>query len=241
MTHAALLAGTSAFLASFVEFLEALTVVLAIGSVRGWRAPLAGTGLALVTLAALVTIARPALAWLATGPVRLAIGLLVLLFGMRWLRRAVQRSSGLRPLHDEAAEYEKTRTQFGPATRIGFDRLAALGAFQVVMIEGIEVAFIVAAIGAAPGLGPPAATGAAAALALVLVLGAALHRPIASIPENLLKFAVGVLLCAFGTFWTGEGLGAAWPGGDLALPALALFWLAVALGTVRLATATAAA
>lgn len=236
MTAAALAAGTSAFLGAFVEFVEALTVVLAIGTVRGWRDTAAGTLAALAVLGAGIAIAGCSLALLFTPRLGLALGLLVLLFGLRWLRKAVQRAAGLRALHDEAAAFAAARTGFAPAgPRTGFDHVAAAGAFNVVLIEGLEVVFIVAAIGAAPGLAWPATAGAALALAAVAVLGVALHRPLAAVPENTLKLAVGVLMCAFGTFWAGEGLGAAWPGGDLALPGLAAFWALAALAAHRAA------
>jgi uncharacterized membrane protein len=228
-------AALTAFLASFVEFIEALTVVLAVGATRGWRNALAGAAAAVIVLAALLAVLGPSAslpgAWL-----RLAAGILSLLFGLRWLRKAVLRAAGLMPLHDEAKAYAAARSQLGTAALQGWDAPALGVAFQVVLTEGVEVVFIVAATAAGAGMLLPAASGAAAALAVVLALGVALHRPMTQVPENTLKFAVGVMMAAFGSFWTAEAVGARFPGGDTALPLLALFWLAVALTLVRLAS-----
>jgi len=201
----------AAFLASLVEFVEAMTIVLAVGAVRGWRGALGGTGLALAVLLAIVLAFGPALADIPRNLVQFGVGLLLVLFGMRWLRKAVLRSAGILPLHDEAAAYETEietlRGIGGIAT--GWDSVAVATSFKITMLEGIEVVFIVIAVGAAgPGLLAPAAIGALAALVLVVALGLALHRPVAKIPENTLKFVVGVLLSAFGTFWVGEGMAA---------------------------------
>jgi uncharacterized membrane protein len=227
-------AAATAFLASFVEFVEALTVVLAVGATRGWRNALGGAAAGVAVLAALLAVLGPGAslpgAWL-----RLAAGVLSLLFGLRWLRKAVLRAAGLMPLHDEAKEYEAARAGLGPGSHDGWDAPALGLAFQVVLTEGVEVVFIVAATAAGAGMLIPAAGGAAAALAVVLALGVALHRPMTQVPENALKFAVGVMMAAFGSFWTAEAVGARFPGGDAALPLLALFWLAVALALVRLA------
>ncbi len=225
----------AAFLASLVEFIEALTIVLAVGAVRGWRGALGGTGLALLSLAALVALLGPALTSIPLGPVRLVLGALTVLVGMRWLRKAILRSAGVIPLHDETLAYAKQESLLrglgGVSSRLsGWDGVAVSTAFRITMIEGIEVVFIVIGIGA-PGRGllMPASLGAAAALLSVAALGAALHRPVAMIPENMLKFAVGVLLCAFGTFWVGEGIGLAWPAGEWSVPALNAGFLLAAL------------
>jgi uncharacterized membrane protein len=229
-------AALAAFLASLVEFVEALTVVLAVGAVRGWRSALTGTGFALATLLAIAAIAGPVLTSIPLEAVQAFVGMLLLLFGLRWLRKAILRAAGIVPLHDEAATYAK---EYETLRKIGlggaWDFMAIAAAFKIVMLEGIEVVFIVVAIGAGGQLLVPAAAGAAIALVFVILLGLVLHRPIANIPENTLKFTVGVLLSAFGTFWVAEGIGAAWPGGDLSLPALAAAYLIVALGCVRLA------
>lgn len=239
MTITLLHAGPSvlaAFLASLVEFIEALTVVLAVGATRGWRSALGGSGLGMVVLVLLVIILGPLLTRIPLMAVQLAVGTLLLLFGMRWLRKAILRSAGVIPLHDEEALYAQQRAALGAAAiRPGWDALAVTAAFKITMIEGIEVVFIVIAVGAAGrGLLLPAAVGALAAFCLVVLLGAALRRPVSMIPENILKFAVGVLLCAFGTFWVGEGAGIAWPGADLSLVGLFLGFLLTALATVSL-------
>lgn len=235
ITHAGTTA-LAAFLASLVEFIEALTVVLAVGAVRGWPSALAGTGLGLALLLAIVAVAGPALISVPLEAVQAVVGMLLLLFGLRWLRKAILRAAGVIPLHDEEAAFAKESEalqKFGVPS--SWDMIAVSAAFKIVMLEGIEVVFIVVAIGAGGKLLAPAATGAAAALLLVILLGLILHRPIATIPENTLKFTVGVLLSAFGTFWVGEGIGGAWPGADLSLLALAAFYLALAFGAIRLA------
>ena len=230
--HAFSVAAT-AFLASLVEFIEALTVVLAVGATRGWRNALAGAAAALAVLAAALAVLGPS-ATLTATPLRLAAGMLSLLFGLRWLRKAVLRAAGVLPLHDETKSYAKARASLGPSMSYGWDAPALGVAFQIVLTEGVEVVFIVIATSAGAGLLLPAAGGAAAALAVVLLLGVALHRPITQVPENTLKFAVGVMMAAFGSFWTAEAVGARFPGGDAALPLLALFWLCLALALVRL-------
>jgi uncharacterized membrane protein len=230
MTHAAG-AALAAFLASLVEFLEALTVVLAVGATRGWRNAIGGATAALLALTALLLVIGPRAA-LPAAPLRLAVGVLTLLFGLRWLRKAVLRAAGLLPLHDEAAAYARTRARLG-AGRGGWDPVAAAAAFQVVAMEGIEVVLIVAAVGAAEGAFVPASWGAGAALLTVLAAGVALHRPITRVPENTLKLGVGIMLCSFGTFWAGEAVGTAWPGGDWALPLLSLLWAGGCLAMVR--------
>ncbi len=233
-------AAVAAFLASFVEFLEALTVVLAVGAVRGWRNAVVGAAAAAVVLAVVLIIAGPRAA-LPAPPLRLVVGVLTLMFGLRWLRKATLRAAGLIPLHDEATAYARAQARFGARSGTGatasranaWDGMALTAAFQVVMMEGIEVLLIVAAVGAGGGLLGPASWGAAAAFFCVLLLGLLLHRPITRIPENLLKCGVGIMLCAFGTFWAGEAAGANWPGGAWALPLLSVLWAASAWAMVR--------
>ena len=227
----------SAFLAALVECIEALTIVLAVGAVRGWRAALAGTAAALLLLLALVAILGPALTRIPLGPVQLVVGGLALVFGLRWLRKAVRRAAGTLRLRDENLAFEREisrlRAEAPPAQH--WDGEAFWTCFRVAMLEGIEVVFIVLAIGATgPALLAPASLGALGALALVVALGLVLHRPVSTIPENTLKFAVGVMLCAFGTFWLGEGAHLKWPGGDASLAALAAAFLAAALAAVRI-------
>jgi uncharacterized membrane protein len=234
----------AAFLASLVEFIEAMTVVLAVGAVRGWRGALGGAGLALIVLLAIIATLGPLLTEVPLDAARLAVGALMLLFGMRWLRKAILRSAGIIPLHDETEAYAKQREAMGRLGGIGagWDGIAVAAAFKITMLEGIEVVFIVIAVGAAGrGLLVPASIGALAALLVVIALGVALHRPVATIPENTLKFAVGIILSAFGAFWVGEGIGIGWPGNDFAIFGLAAGFLVVALACVSMARASAAA
>ena len=233
----------AAFLASLVEFVEALTIVLAVGAVRGWRGALGGTGLALLVLAAIVLVLGPSFTRIPRDLVQIGVGTLIPLFGMRWLRKAVLRSAGVIPLHDEEAAFAKETAALRGLGGIGagWDRVAVRTAFNITMIEGIEVVFIVVAMGAAGGgLLLPASLGALAALLLVAALGLVLHRPVAMIPENTLKFIVGVLLCSFGTFWVGEGMGLQWPGEDWAIAALNAGFLAAAVVAIPLCKARAA-
>ena len=222
----------ASFLASMVEFVEALTVVLAVGVTRGWRSALGGAALGALVLAMLVVALGPAITQVPIRWLQIGLGALLLLFGMRWLRKAILRASGFIPLHDEAAAYAKQTAALGTRGVLsgGWDREAVSAAFKITMIEGIEVVFIVVAMGATGrGLLLPASLGALAALAVVIGLGLILHRPLAMVPENTLKFIVGVLLCAFGTFWVGEGFGFAWPGDDWSLVALVLGFLTTSL------------
>ncbi|MBD8874153.1 hypothetical protein IHE47_15145 [Rhodanobacter sp. DHB23] len=221
----------ASFLASLVECVEALTVVLAVGVTRGWRSALAGCATGLLVLLLLVALLGHALARVPLHGFQLVVGALLLLFGMRWLRKAVLRAAGVLALHDEDAIYRRETQALGGqgGARPGLDRLAFVVAFKSTVLEGIEVVFIVLAIGAGRAdLLWPASLGALAALLVVVALGVALHRPLARVPENTLKFAVGVLLCAFGTYWAGEGMGYAWPGEDGAIPVLACAFLAAA-------------
>jgi uncharacterized membrane protein len=229
------------FLASLVECVEALTVVLAVGSVRGWRSALEGAAAALGLLAAIVAVLGPALTHIPLHLVQLVVGAMILLFGLRWLRKAILRSAGLIPLHDEQAAFQREAAAMRRADRApGRDKLAFTAAFHITMLEGTEVVFIVVALGAGgTGLLLPAGLGAAAALLVIVALGAVLHRPLARVPENTLKFVVGILLSAFGTFWVGEGAGFAWPGSDLAIPCLMAAYLAIALCLVPMCRAGA--
>ncbi len=230
---------SAAFLGSFVECVEAATIVLAVGTVRGWRSALAGVGLGLVALIALIGSLGPALSHVPERALQLAVGLLLLLFGMRWLRKAVLRGAGVIALHDEDAVFRRQTATLGLARWSETHRLdpvAMATAFKAVLLEGVEVAFIVLAVAAVgPDLLSPALLGAAAAACLVTVAAWALRRPLARVPENALKLGVGVLISAFGIFWSGEGLGLDWPGGELCLPALACALLATAWLGVRLA------
>ena len=224
----------AAFLASLVEFVEALTVVLAVGSVRGWRPALTGSGTGLVVLLLVVAALGPALTLVPLRLLQGSLGVLTLLFGLRWLRKAILRAAGVIPLHDEAALFAKESARLrGLAAASRWDNVAFATSLQITLIEGMEVVFIVIAIGAGgAGLLAPAATGALAALLVVVLLGLVVHRPLATVPENTLKFIVGALLSAFGTFWLGEALSLAWPGNDWSLLGLAIGYALVAMLTV---------
>ena len=225
----------AAFLASLVEFVEALTVVLAVGAVRGWRGALMGSGAATLVLLCIIAVLGPALTRIPLGVVQLVVGALLLLFGLRWLRKAILRAAGIIAMHDEAAIYTKQEDALRRVSRSGggWDKLAFATAFKIVMLEGTEVVFIVIALGAGGiGLLLPASLGVLAALVVVVALGIAVHRPLSRIPENTLKFVVGVLLSACGTFWVGEGLGVAWPGQDWSILGLIAGYFAVATITV---------
>jgi uncharacterized membrane protein len=210
----------SAFLASAVEMVEALTIVLAAGVTRGWRSALCGVGAAVLALAALVGALGPALTAIPLDVLRLVVGALLLVFGLQWLRKAILRASGFKALHDEdaifARELDDARAA-GRSTRAGLDGYGFALSFKGVLLEGLEVVFIVLTFGATQGNVGLAAIGAAAALVIVAAVGVALRAPLARVPENSMKFAVGIMLTSFGTFWAAEGAGAHWPGGDASL------------------------
>ena len=228
---------TAAFLASFVEVVEAFTIMLAVGVTQGWRPAFIGAGLAAAVLAALVLLLGPLLSLVPLHGLQFFVGMLLILFGMRWLRKAILRSSGILPLHDEAKAFAKeTDALQRQAKERRASYLAGVASFKAVLLEGVEVVFIVIAVGTVHGLTLYASLGALGALVLVLIIGLAVHRPLARVPENTLKFVVGLMLTSFGVFWTGEGLGAPWPGADLAiLGILAIFALfsAAAVGRLR--------
>ena len=229
---------TASFLASLVEFVEALTIVLAVGTVRGWKPALIGTAAGVLLLTVLVLAFGPALQRVPITTLQLVVGVLLLLFGMRWLRKAVLRSAGVIGLHDEEAIYAKQISALRadgipPTARL--DKVAVAATFKAVSLEGLEVVFIVIATGAAGHTLVPAILGAAAAGILVILMGVALRHPLTRVPENTLKYAVGILLSAFGVFWVGEGLRLGWPGEDLSLLGLAAGFLAVSVLLVQIA------
>lgn len=227
----------AAFLGSLVEVVEAFTIVLAVALTRGWRPALIGSALALALLVLIVLIFGPALALVPIKLLQFIVGVLLILFGLRWLRKAILRAAGWIALHDEAAEFDKeTRALSSLAADRRADYLAGLAAFKAVLLEGVEVVFIVIAVGTAHDLTLWAGVGALAAVVLVLLVGLALHRPLVRVPENTLKFVVGLMLSSFGVFWTGEGLGADWPGADLALLWIFAIFVIFSLGAVRLLT-----
>lgn len=210
------------FLASAVEMVEALTIVVAAGTSRGWRSALEGVGAAVVTLAALVVTLGPAIvAYVALSSLRIVIGGILLVFGLQWLRKAILRAAGLKAKHDEDAIFaEQVSKLSAPPRRQGRDGLAFTVAFKGVFLEGLEVVIIVLTLGAtAHQLGLAALSALAAAL-VVGAVGLVVARQLAGVPENAMKLGVALMLVSFGTFWTGEGLGVAWPGSDLAIPVL---------------------
>jgi uncharacterized membrane protein len=229
---------TAAFLASLVEAVEALTIVLAVATVRGWRPAGLGAAAGVALLVLVVAALGPLLDRVPLHFLQLTIGILLLLFGMRWLRKAILRSAGIIPLHDETSAFAAETAELREQARrheARLDWLAGLASFKAVLLEGLEVVFIVIALGAGPGLLGPASVGAIAACLLVAAVGFIVHRPLARVPENMLKFAVGAMLSAFGVFWTGEGLGVPWPGADLAVVVFVALFLAVGCGSVVLA------
>jgi uncharacterized membrane protein len=235
----------AAFLASAVEFVEALTIVLAMGITRGWKSALVGAGSAVAVLAVLTAGAGYALVgWLPDAVLQIAIGSLLLVFGLQWLRKAILRSAGLKALHDEEQAFlEEQAAARGAASevRLGLDWFGFVVSFKGVFLEGLEVVFIVLTFGLNAKSIPIAAAGAGAAGVLVLVTGAVVHRPLSNVPENTLKYAVATLLTTFGTFWAIEGLGSfgpgskslEWPGGEWALLVLLATWIALSQLLVR--------
>jgi len=225
-----------AFLACAVEMVEALTILLGVGVVRGWRAPLIGAAAATVTLAALVAALGPALQVIPIDALRLVVGALLLAFGLQWLRKAILRASGYKALHDEAEAFQNEREQAAGAAyteKAGLDWYAFTVSFKGVLLEGLEVVFIVIAFGSAQGRLAPAVLGAAVALVLVVTAGLIAHRPLTRVPENTIKFAVGLLLTSFGCFWAAEGVGVDWPGDEASLIGVILFFSAISFGLVR--------
>jgi uncharacterized membrane protein len=227
----------SAFLASAVEFVEALTIVLAAGVSRGWRSALAGVGAATLVLTVIVAALGPALTRIPIAALQLIVGALLLTFGLQWLRKAILRASGFKALHDEEAifarELEEARAARGEQ-RAGLDWYGFTLAFKGVLLEGLEVAFIVVTFGSTQGRIGLAALGAATALVLVVVVGVLVRAPLTRVPENALKFAVGSMLTTFGIFWSAEGAGANWPGEDASLPGVLAFVLILSFAAVTM-------
>jgi uncharacterized membrane protein len=222
------------FAACAVEMVEALTIVLAVGITRGWRAARLGVIGALVALAVIVGALGPALTLLPLDTLRLVIGFLLLAFGLQWLRKAILRAAGVMATHDEARifEQEKAEARERGVAQGEFDWYAFTLSFKGVFLEGLEVAFLVIAFGDTHHNLALGACAAAAALLVVLVLGVAVHGPLSRVPENALKFGVGLMLIAYGTFWGGESVGVDWPGGDVAILALIACYSGVAWALV---------
>ncbi len=222
------------FLASAVETVEALTIVLALGVTRGWRSVLIGTAAALLTLALLVAVLGPGLRLIPIDALRLVVGGFLIIFGLQWLRKAILRAAGRTPLHDEETVYRQ-QVRLAGATTVpaAMDWYAFTVSFKGVLLEGIEVVFIVLTFGSVHGNLPLASLGAAAAVLLVSAAGAMAHRPLSRVPENAMKFAVGALLTTFGMFWGGEGAGVSWPGSDGAILVILAFITAYSLVLAR--------
>ncbi len=231
-----ILVALGAFLASAVEMVEALTIVLGVGFVRGWRAPLTGAVAAAITLGALVAVLGPALDAVPINSLRLVIGALLLAFGLQWLRKAILRSSGFKPLHDEDEAFREERERAADAAytkKAGLDWYGFTVAYKGVLLEGLEVVFIVIAFGSAQGELGVAALGAVAAFVLVVSAGVLAHKPLSRVPENTIKFAVGLLLTSFGCFWAAEGVGVDWPADEASLVGVIAFFVAVSFVLVR--------
>ncbi|HWD51882.1 MAG TPA: hypothetical protein VG412_05750 [Acidimicrobiales bacterium] len=210
------------FLACAVEMVEALTIVVAVGSTRGWRSALEGTAVALLVLGALVVALGPAIVhYVPLGTLRLVVGGLLLVFGLQWLRKAVLRASGLKARHDEDAIFARQVEELsGTAAARGRDTTAFVVAFKGVFLEGLEVVVVVITLGTTSHDLGLAAAAAGAAIVVVGAIGVAVARQLSAVPENAMKMGVGLMLVSFGTFWSGEGVGVHWPGSDLAIPVL---------------------
>jgi uncharacterized membrane protein len=232
------IAATPAFIASAVEFVEATTIVLAVGITRGWRAPLAGTALAVLTLAVIVGALGVALVTVVPEHLLLGIvGTLLLLFGLRWLRKAILRFAGIVAVHDEEEIYRREVAELRAQglSRTKFDWVGLVVAYKATLLEGIEVAFIVIAFGAKGVAAMNAAiAGAVAAGVIVVAIAAVLRSPLTAVPENWMKFGVGAMLSSFGVFWFGEGVGTKWPGDALSIPIILGAFLVSSWLSVRL-------
>jgi uncharacterized membrane protein len=212
----------SVFLACTVEAVEALTIVLAVGTTRSWSSAISGVGAATLALAVIVAALGPAITSLPIDVLRVLVGGLLLIFGLQWLRKAILRASGLKAKHDESQIYEEeaAAARAAGAKPTGFDGYTFTISFKGVLLEGLEVAFIVLTFGTNQHHVLLAAVAAALAIVVVIAAGLAARAPLARVPENTMKFAVGVMLSSFGMFWGAEGAGASWPGGDAALLAI---------------------
>lgn len=235
MTSAALF--LAVFLACLVEAVEALTIILAAGTTRSWRSALIGAGAALLALAVIVAALGPAVSAIPIAALRLLVGGLLLIFGIGWLRKAIMRAAGRKARHDEALTFASTVAAATDAER---DDRALVGdwyaftlSFKGVLLEGLEVAFIVLTFGSNQHDVPLATLAAGAAVLVVTATGLALRTPLSRVPENSMKFAVGVMLTAFGLFWGAEGAGVEWPGSDAVLLVLVPLVLLVSLGYVK--------
>ncbi|MDX8350427.1 hypothetical protein SLH49_20755 [Cognatiyoonia sp. IB215446] len=211
----------AAFLACVVEALETVTLLMAVASARGWRPVLIGAVAGFLVLTILVVVFVPLIDLLPRDTLHLVVGMLLLLFGAGWLRKSILRAAGQAARHDFDAEFDAARADFA---RPGIaDWVAGIAAFKAVLLEGLEVIFVVLALGGTNSL-TPALTGAISACLIVFAAAFFLRKPLSRVPDNTLKFWTGVMLTAFGTYWVAEGLGGDWPGGDLALLGLVAFF-----------------
>jgi uncharacterized membrane protein len=236
MSGADLGLAVSVFLACAVEAVEALTIVLAVGTTRSWSSAMGGVGAAILTLAAAVAVLGPALTAVPIDALRVGVGGLLLVFGLRWLRKAILRAAGLKAMHDEREIY-RAQTAAARAAghrHAGLDGYSFAIAFKGVLLEGLEVVVIVLTLGASQHRIGLAAAAAGLAIAVVAAAGLAARAPLARVPENTMKFAVGVMLSSFGLFWGTEGLGVDWPGGDAALLAIVPCVLALSIAIVAI-------
>ena len=227
----------SAFLASAVEMVEALTIVLAVGVTRGWRSALIGVAAATAALGMSIAILGPTLVRIPIENLRLVIGALLLIFGLQWLRKAILRAGGYKALHDEESVYRHELEEARAADQViraGVDWYAFTLSFKGVFLEGLEVAFIVVTFGTAHGSIALAALSAGAAVVFVGLAGLLVHRPLSAVPENSMKFAVGVMLTTFGIFWGAEGAGVTWPDGESAILAVLALVVLASLGFTAL-------
>jgi uncharacterized membrane protein len=226
------------FLTATVEMVEALTIVLAVGHTRGWRSALEGAGVAIFVLGALVGVLGPALVEIPLSSLRLIVGVVLLIFGLQWLRKAILRSSGYKAKHDEDAIYRDTVEELILAGgRPARDQVAFVVAFKGVFLEGLEIVIAVLALGTSAHRLGLAVIVASAAVVLVGVVGAIVARQLSRVPENALKMVVGIMLVSYGTFWTGEGLRVHWPGGDAMLVGLVGIFAVAATAAVRVMVA----
>jgi len=238
------------FAASFVECVEAFTIVLAIGLTRSWKAAIVGSIVALVALSATVAVVGVGLGTFVNAAfLQIIVGSLMLVFGLQWLRKAILRSSGLKAIHNEEKifqEEQEAARQAGNKKHLGLDWFAFVVSFKAVFLEGLEVMFIVITFGVSASKDNPdamfhASLGALAALPIVIIMGYIARGPLSSVPENALKFTVALVLCTFGVYWSAEGLGyfspdhtsMEWPGGDWALLALLVLWGIISYVSVK--------
>jgi uncharacterized membrane protein len=227
------------FLASAVEMVEALTIVLAVGHVRGWRSAMQGVAVAILALGALVGAFGPALVHVPLSTLRLVVGIVLLIFGMQWLRKAMLRSSGLKAKHDEDAIYRETVAELqAQGAPVGRDPVAFVVAFKGVFLEGLEIVITVLTLGTSAHRLGLAVIVAAIAVVLVGIVGVIVAQQLSSVPENAMKMVVGIMLVSYGTFWTGEGLHVRWPGGDTTLLVLVVFYALVAAAFIRVLRST---